>query len=84
MVNKHIPETRLNITSLDKKWFSPAIKIKHCEMQKAFFRHEKSNKLRKLRSVYRKAKKKAIKNFYSEFVRDLKVSNSGQYFKIVK
>ena len=84
MVNKHMPEKTVNITSLDKNWFSPAIKIKHCEMQKEFFRHGKSNKWRKLRSVFRKAKKKAIKNFYSEFVRDLKVSKPGQYYKMAK
>ena len=53
-------------------------------MQKEFFKHGKSTKWRKLRSIFRKAKKKASKSFYSDFVSDLKVTKPGQYFKMAK
>ena len=83
-INKHLPEKTVKMTSLDKNWFNPAVKLKYCEMQKEFFKHGKSTKWRKLRSIFRKAKKKASTSFFSDFVSDLKVTKPGQYFKMAK
>ena len=53
-------------------------------MQKEFFRNGKSTKWRSLRKSFRKSKMKASKNFYSVFVKDLKVAKPSQNFKMAK
>ena len=83
-LNKHLPEKRVKMSSLDKTWFNPALKLKYNKMQKEFFRNGKSTKWRSLRKSFRKSKKKASKNFYSFFVKDLKVAKPSQYYKMAK
>ena len=83
-LNKHLKEKTVNMTSLDKTWFSPILKLKYNEMQNEYFKHGKSEKWRKLRSNFRRSKRKASKSFYKEFVKDLKVTKPGQYHKLAK
>ena len=71
-VNKHFPEKTVKISNLDKKWFSPKLKSMHRRMQREFFRKRKSPKWKKLKAKFKKEKRKSIKQFYSEFVTDLK------------
>ena len=72
------------MTSLDKTWFNPALKLKYNQMQKEFYKNGKSNYWKKLRSDFRKSKKRACKNFYSDFVTDLKAAKPGEYYKMAK
>jgi hypothetical protein len=83
-LNKHFQVKQVQITSLDKKWFNPTLKVKHKEMQKEYFRKGKSPKWKKLKRAFRKAKRKATKQFYSEFVSELKTTNPGLYYKMAK
>ena len=41
------------MTSLDKTWFSPSLKLKYNDMQKEYFKNGKSSKWKKLRSKFR-------------------------------
>ena len=43
-LNKHLKEKTVNMTSLDKTWFSPILKLKYNEMQNEYFKHGKSEK----------------------------------------
>ena len=72
------------MSSLDKTWFTPALKIKHKEIQKEFYKNGKSDKWKRLKSVFRRAKRKASNTFYSEFVTELKQTKPGQYYKMAK
>ena len=72
------------MSSLDKTWFNPALKLKYNEMQKEYFSKGKSTKWKSLRKSFRKSKKKASKDFYSVFVNDLKLAKPSQYFKMAK
>ena len=72
------------MTSLDKTWFSPSLKLKYNKMQKEYFKNGKSNKWKKLRSKFRNSKRKASKTFYKEFVQNLKVTKPGMYYKMAK
>ena len=53
-------------------------------MQREFFRKRKSPKWKKLKAKFKKEKRKSIKQFYSEFVTDLKKSNPGKWFTMAK
>ena len=72
------------MTSLDKTWFSPSLKLKYNDMQKEYFKNGKSSKWKKLRSKFRNSKRKAFKTFYKEFVQNLKVTKPGMYYKMAK
>ena len=61
-MNKYLPEKTVKITSLDKTWFHPALKLKYNEMQKEYYKHGQSDKSKILRSVFRKSKRKTSKN----------------------
>ena len=63
---------------------SPALKQLHRQMQREFYRHRKSEKYKKLKTKYKKIKRKAVKSFYSDFVSDLKQSDQGKWFAMAK
>jgi hypothetical protein len=84
ILDKHMPVQIVKMSSLDKKWFNPSLKLMYIEMQKEYFKNRKSNKWKKLRSRFRKSKRKACKAFYENFVSELKTTNPAHYFKMAK
>ena len=84
LLNKHFPEKTVRISSLDKGWMSPKVKIAHRKMQRAYFRQGKSSRWRKLKKAYKKLKHRRIKTYYSDFVCDLKKSNPGRWYQQAK
>ena len=84
MLDKHFPEKLVNISTLDKKWMSPELKLLHRKRQRAFVRNRKSEKWRKLNRKFKKLKKKTIRSFYSKFVTELKNTNPGKWYKMAK
>ena len=84
LLDKHLPKKTVKMTSLDKKWFNPSLKMQYNEMQKEYFKNRKSDQWRNLRRKYRRSKRKACKTFYSKFVTDLKSTNPGLFHKMAK
>ena len=80
----YFPEKEVKISSLDKKWFSPPLKILHRQMQRAFQQNRMGAKFRKLKVKFKKAKRRAIQNFYEKFVTDLKSTNPGKWYRMAK
>ena len=72
------------MTTLDKKWFNPSLKMQYNEMQKEFFKNAKSDLWKKLKRSYRRSKRRACKTFYSNFVKDLKTTKPGLFHKMAK
>ena len=83
-LDKHFPTKSIKISTLDKKWFSPSLKLLHRKVKREFYKHRQSNKWRKLKARFKKLKRKAIKTFYSKFVNDLKQSEPGKWYKMAK
>ena len=63
-LDKYFPEKMVRISNLDKKWFSPQIKQIHRKMQREFYKHRRSPKYKKLKSKFKKLKRRSIKTFY--------------------
>ena len=82
--DKYFPVKTVKMTTLDKPWFSPALKLKFNEMQSEFFKNGKTPRWKSLRKIFRSAKKKACQNFNVNFVDELKVTNPGQFYKMAK
>ena len=53
-------------------------------MQREFFASRKSEKFKKLKSKFKKMKKLAIRNFYSEFVSEMKMADPGKWYGLAK
>ena len=82
--DKLFPEKTVSFTPHDKKWFTPSLKLIHRKMKREYFKHGKSQIYIKLRSKFRRDKRKSIQNNYTNLLSDLKSSNPGQWYKIAK
>ena len=83
-LDNFLPSKTVNMTALDKPWFTPALKLLYSEKQNEYFKNGKTGKYRKLRLKFRKAKRKASKTFYPLFIEELKTTNPSQYYKMAK
>ena len=83
-LDKHFPEKCVKISTLDKKWMSPPLKLAHRNMQREFYKNRKSLKYKKLRAKYKQMKKKAIRCFYSNFITEMKASDPGKWYAMAK
>ena len=75
---------KIKISSLDKKWMSPKLKLLHRKVQREYFKNRKSPKWKKLKKKFKKQKKAAVRTFYSNFVTELKNTNPGKWYKMAK
>ena len=83
-LDKFFPEKMVKMSNLDKKWFSPQLKQIHRTMQREFYKHRRSEKYKRLKSKFKRLKRRSIQTFYSTFVSDLKTSNSGKWYTMAK
>ena len=83
-LEKFFPEKMVKISSLDRKWMTPNLKILLRRKQREFLKNRKSSKWRNLDRRFKKLKRSSIKNFYSKFVSDLKQSDPGKWYQMAK
>ena len=79
-----LPEKTIMVSYLDKKWMTPQLKNLNRKIKREFFKKRKSSKWKKLKKKFKKLKRKTVKNFYSEFVTELKVSNPSKWYSMAK
>ena len=83
-LDKIFPEKIIQISSLDKKWMTPALKQLHRKVKREYFHHKKSLKWKKLKSKFKKMKKRTVRKFYSNFVEELKHTTPAKWYTMVK
>ena len=83
-LDKYFPEKMSKMSNLDREWMSPELKQLHRSMQREFFKHRKSQKYKKLKSKFKKLKRKTVKCFFSKFVSDLKSTDPGKWYNKAK
>ena len=84
ILEHYFPEKITKMSHLDKEWMSPELKQLHRAMQREFYKHRKSNKYKKLKTKYRKLKRRTIKTKYSSFMSELKLTNPGKWYTMAK
>ena len=72
------------MSSLDQKWMSPELKNLNRRIKREFFSNRRSIKYKKLKSKFKKLKRKSVKHFYKEFVSELKTTNPGKWYQMAK
>ena len=83
-LDQYFPEKIVKMSSLDKKWFSPQLKLLHRQVQREYYKYKKSPKFIKLKRKFKKLKRKSVKLFYSNFVTKLKQTNPGKWYGMAK
>ena len=87
-LRKHLdltfPEKTVKLSTLDRKWMTPQLKKLIRKIKREFYMNRKSPKWRSLKSKFKKLKRNTIKQFYSDFVTELKVSNPGKWYSMAK
>ena len=63
---------------------SPHLKQLHRKMQRELHLNRKSKRYKKLKSKFKKLKRKAVKTFYSDFVNELKCSDPAKWYSMAK
>ena len=83
-LDEFLPEKTVMVSCLDKKWMSPALKNLLRKTKREFYKNRTSPKWRKLKKKFKKLKKKTVRNFYSNFVTELKTSNPAKWYSMAK
>ena len=83
-LDTYFPEKVTKMLNMDREWMSPELKNLHRAMQREFFKHRKSTKHKKLKYKFKKLKRKTLKNFYSNFVSELKSTDPGKWYSMAK
>ena len=84
LLDRHFPEKEIKVSSLDKKWMSPDLKLLHRKVQREFVKHRKSKKWRKLNKAFKRLKRKAFQSLYPNFVSELKRTNPAKWYQMAK
>ena len=83
-LDEYFPEKIVMVSYLDKKWMTPQLKNLNRRIKREFHKHRKSPKWKKLKRKFKSQKRKSVKNFYSNFVNELKVSNPAKWYSMAK
>ena len=70
-LDNYFPEKTTKLSTLDKKWMSPHLKQIHRAMSREYYRNKRSPKYKKLKSKFKKLKRKSVQTFYLDFVHNL-------------
>ena len=79
-----LPEKKTKMSNLDREWMSPQLKQIHRAMQREFYHNRGSKKHKKLKSKFKKLKRKTVKNYYSHFVSELKQTDPAKWYRMAK
>ena len=84
MLNRHFPEKVISISNLDKNFMTPKLKILHRQMQRELYRNGKTEKFRKMRRKFKKAKRTSTSQYFDKFIHNLKTANTKKWFQQMK
>ena len=84
LLDKYFPEKTITISNLDKPWMTPQLKQLLRQAQRERVKHGKGGNFKKLWSKFRRLKRKRIKNFNADFVSELKTTNPGKWYTMMK
>ena len=83
-LEKYFPEKKTKMSCLDKDWMTPQLKQLHRSLQREYFKNRRSEKFKNLKVKFKRLKRKSIKETYSNFVTDLKMTNPSKWYHMAK
>ena len=83
-LKKHFKVKHVKMSSLDKEWFTPALKHLKSEMLRELLRHGETNKWKALKKSYRRGRRAAVRNHYKQFTDGMRLTEPAKFYKIAK
>ena len=83
-LDEYLPLVRRKISTADQPFCNPEIKRLKRIKSREYHKHRKSVKWKELNVQYKRAIAKAKKSFYQKIVKDLKTSNTNQWYSKLK
>ena len=74
----------MTISNLDKTWMTPQLKQLLRQVQRKKLQNRKGGKFKKLWAKFKRLKRARIENFNADFVKELKVTNPGKWYSMMK
>ena len=84
LLDEYFPEKSVTVSNLDKTWLTPQLKQLLRQVQRERLKHGKGERFKKLWAKFRQLKRARIKNFNSDFVEELKTTNPGKWYVMMK
>ena len=63
---------------------NPKLKQLHRAMQREYYKNRGSAKFKRLKNRFRRMKRKIVKQFYSNFITEMKASDPGKWYGLAK
>ena len=63
---------------------TPKLKILNRKFKREYFENRKSVKWKKLKNRFKKQKRNSVRNFYSNFVSEMKETNPSKWYSLAK
>ena len=83
--DRHFPEKLVKMSSLDKDWMHPDLKIIYIEMTKEYYKNRKSEKWKRLYVKFRRSKRRVVKGInYTQFANKLIEGSKGNFYRQVR
>ena len=82
--DKFFPEKVVTVSSLDKQWMNPELKVLLRQVQRERLKNGKGGKFKSLWSKFRRLKRGQIKKFTTNVVKEMKVTNPSKWYQMMK
>ena len=83
-LKRHFKVKHVKMTSLDKEWFTPALKHQKAEMLRELLRYGETSRWLALRKSYRRGRRAAVRNHYKQFTDGMRLNEPAKFYKIAK
>ena len=84
LLDKYFPTKTVTFSNLDKYWMTPELKQLLRQVQRERIRKGKGGKFKKLWSKFRRLKRRQVKTYYRDFIKDLKTTNPSKWYSQMK
>ena len=79
-MNEYLPLKKVKFCNEVQPFYTPELKNLDKKRKKEFQKHRRSGKYQHLNRKYKQKCRNAKKNFYKNFIQDLKISNPRQWY----
>ena len=83
-LDKYLPQKKLKISSHEKPWINFELKYLDRRKKREYAKHGRSEKFLTLKKKYNKKFEEAAKRYMTKNVSELKISNPGKAYQILK
>ena len=82
--DKFFPEKVITVSSLDKQWMNPELKVLLRQVQRERLKNGKMGKFKSLWAKLRRLKRAQIKKYTKKVVQEMKITNPSKWYQMMR